>query len=479
MAISMFSKLVSILFLGSRRAVAAKACAFTAVVAFIDWRVIAQIPLGFLYLIPMAMIGSSMGLFPIFGMASVCTFLAEAFSDLAWNLRTGASRDLLYFAAFVGVGLFTREVARSREATERNVRAIERERDARREAEAQLQILIESSPVSIVVAEASGKVLMANEAAHRLLGVAAGELEGKTISRYLPALTNVCTEEPGQRLIRAVMQARGQREDGEAFLADICFSTYSTNAGERLAAMVLDSSEDLREHEVAGMHQLLEGSRIAVGALSHEIRNVCGAIALVHRNLKSAKVLENNKDFEALGSLVAALEQIASVNLRQTGSHASEVDLNLLLDELKIIVAPQMEEEEIAVEWDLEANLPLIWADRSSLMQAFLNLTMNSTRALAKKETRRLAVSAHREGDRVLVKVTDNGGGVGDPERLFRPFQAGSEASGLGLFLSRAFVRSFRGELRYVPVEGGACFIVELIQAAAPHQDLECQTSAS
>ena len=479
MAVGMLSRVVAILFLGTRRSIAIKACVIAAFIAFIDWRVIAQVPLGFLYLIPMAMIGSALGLLPIFAMASVCTFLAEIFGDLEWSLRTGASRDLLYFAAFIGTGLFTREVSRSRETAAQNLHAIENERDARREAEEQLQVLIESSPVSIVMAEASGRVLMANEAAGRLLGVRAGELTGKNISRYLPALTNVCTQEPGQSLIRAVMQARGQREDGEAFLADICFSTYSTNAGERLAAMVLDSSEDLRAHEVAGMHQLLEGSRIAVGALSHEIRNVCGAISLVHRNLAAANLLSNNKDFEALGSLVVALESVASLNLRQTTSHASEVDLNLLLDELKIIIAPNMEDEEIAVTWNLEANLPLIWADRSSLMQVFLNLVTNSARALSKQDVRRLAISAYRDRDHVAVKVTDTGGGVTHAEHLFRPFQAGSDATGLGLFLSRAFVRSFGGELRYMPVDDGACFIVELIQAAAPHPEPQCPTSAS
>ena len=33
---------------------------------------------------------------------------------------------------------------------------------------------------------------------------------------------------------RTVMQCRGRREDGEAFLADIWFSTYRTSAGSRL-----------------------------------------------------------------------------------------------------------------------------------------------------------------------------------------------------------------------------------------------------
>ena len=459
------------LFQGNRKAVLLRAGILIAAIALVDWLVIAEVPLGFLYLVPMLMVGSAVGRIPIVAVAVVCTFLAEIFSDLAWNLRTGISRDVLYFAAFVGSGLFIREVNNNRKVTLEHLHEIELQRDARREAEEQLKILIESSPVAIVTTDASGCVLMANEAAHRMLGVPQESLSGRSIFDYLPALTNVTMSETPEQLLRAVMQAHGRREDGETFLADICFSTYRTNSGTRLAAMVLDASEDLRAHEVSGLHQLLAGSRIAVGALSHEIRNVCGAIAVVHQNLSRGGSLTGNKDFEALGNLVIALERIASVNLRQAASQAVEVDLTVLLDELKIVVTPMLQEEEIATQWTVEPGLPLVWADRSSLMQVFLNLIANSTRALSKKDRSVLSVSARRAGEKVQIEVSDNGGGVEHPEHLFRPFQAGAEATGLGLYLSRAFMRSFSGELRYQPRVDGACFTVELISAAASGQE--------
>jgi PAS domain S-box-containing protein len=468
----------ALLFRGNKRVVLLRAAFVVAAIALIDYAVVGEIPLGFLYLLPMLMVGSVVGRGPIFAVALVCTCLAEIFSDLAWNLRTGTSRDILFFAAFAGAGLFIREVNISRRAAQQNLREIERERDARRDAEEQLKILFESSPVAIFTAEANGAVLMANEAAHRMLGVQEGALVGKRINRYLPALTNITLHDDSLQLLRAVMQARGIREDGEAFLADICFSTYQTNAGTRLAAMVLDASEDLRAHEVAGMNQLLEGSRIAVSALSHEIRNICGAIAVVHQNLKNAASLSSNKDFEALGSLVIALERIASVNLRQSASQASEVDLNVLLDELKIVVGPSLIEDEIESEWNVEPGLPLVWGDRSSLMQVFLNLISNSSRALLRKSNRTLTLNARKIGNQVCVEVVDNGGGVAQPEHLFRPFQAGAESTGLGLYMSRAFLRSFRGDLRYVPIEDGACFAVELLPASQAAQEVQYARSA-
>ncbi len=434
-------------------------------IALLDWWVVGEIPLGFLYLIPMLTVGVALNSWEISAFAALCTLLAEVFDDLAWNLRTGVSRDVLYFAAFIGTGFFVREVSRNRKAASEHLHEIECQSEARREAEEQLRILIESSPAAIITADAEGSVLIANEAAHRMLAVTQGDLRGKVIHRYLPSLTNVPMHDASEQHLRTVMQARGQRDDGETFLADICFSTYHTNAGSRVAAMVLDASEEFRTHEVSGLHQLLAGSRIAIGAISDEIRNVSGAIGAVHQNLTHCGLLAGNKDFEALGNLIVALERIASVNLRQSSDQAIEVDLAALLDELKIVVVPSLLDEDIEARWTIEPGLPLVWADRPSLMQVFLNLITNSIRALSKTNNRVLSVSAGRNGSQVFVQFADNGGGVTHPEHLFRPFQAGAEATGLGLYLSRAFVRSFGGELRYQPLPDGACFTVNLVPA--------------
>ena len=303
---------------------------------------------------------------------------------------------------------------------------------------------------------------MANEAAHRMLALESDALPGRSIHRYFSSLSNVSRRDANQQLFRTVMQTRGRREDGEVFLADICFSTYRTDAGSRLAAMILDASEDLRTREEANLHQMLAGSRIAVGAVSHEIRNVCGAIAVVHQNLSRSDLLAQNKDFEALGSLVLALERIAAVDLRQSSDQAAEIDLISVLDDLRIVIDPSLREEGIECIWTLEPALPPVWADRPNLMQVFLNLTTNSRRALSQKADKALSVSVRSERHRVFVEFIDNGGGVDRPEQLFHPFQDGAQSTGLGLYLSRAFMRSFGGELRYKALPDGACFIVEL-----------------
>ncbi len=216
---------------------------------------------------------------------------------------------------------------------------------------------------------------------------------------------------------------------------------------------------------MSGLHQLLLGSRVAIGAVSHEIRNVCGAIAAVHQNLTREGLLAGNRDFDALGNLVLALERIANLNLRQSINEATEVDLAALLDELRIVIAPSLHDENISAKWNADSSLPLVWADRASLMQVFLNLTTNSMRALSNRQDGVLSVSARVSDGQVIVEFADNGSGVAHPENLFRPFQNGAQSTGLGLYLSRAFLHSFGADLRYKALPEGACFIVSLSPA--------------
>src|SRR3984885_8872535 len=458
---------------GGTKSVLLKAAVLIAIIALIDWRADKDVTLGFLYLFPMLMVGSVLKRWQIAIVAALCTILTEIFDSFDFRPSAGIPRDILIFAAFLGMGLFVYEVVRSRAAALTHLKQIESESEARRAAEEQLKVLVDSSPVAIFTADAEGRVLQANNAAHRLFGLAAGSLPGKSIRDYLPSLVNVPSPVPDGPSFRTVMQCRGQRQDGEAFMADIWFSTYRTSVGSRLAAMVVDTSEDLRNREEYSLHQLLAASRILVGAVSHEVRNVCGAIAVVHENLARNSSLAHNKDFDALGTLIQTLEKIAALELRQTPYPAARVALPALLEELRIIIEAALREEGINISWDIEPGLPAVWADRQSLMQVFLNLTKNSQRAMLDQPSRQLKIVAHVEAQCVTVRVHDTGGGVLHPERLFRPFQPGAQSTGLGVYLSRALMRSFRGDLRYEPEphrgggQGGSVFVVELSLAPA------------
>ena len=225
----------------------------------------------------------------------------------------------------------------------------------------------------------------------------------------------------------------------------------------------MDLSEDLRNREELSLDHLLKNTRILMSTVAHEIRNLSGAVLVVHKNLSRIKELETNEDFRALGGLLQSLERMSALELGTTPAQNGEVvELTSVLDELRILIETTYHESEINVQWDIQEPLPLVWADRYGLIQVFLNLAKNSQRAMMSTETKRLRIAASEENGKVAIRFEDTGIGVASPENLFRPFQPGAKSSGLGLYVSRAIMRSFGGELAYEPRSEGACFAVIL-----------------
>lgn len=450
-------------------------CAFILIgmIALVDWLILDNVSLGSLYVFPMLLVGTILPSWQIALTAVFCTVLADLFDPFPFEPIASLSQDALLFIAFAGMGMFSHAVTVNRKMERENRQKVEKEIAARREAEEQLEFLIQTSPVAIVVMSGSGEILIGNSAAHRVFRAGAGELVGRNISRYVPALGCVPSVEDTSQAFRTEMHCRGQRDTGDIFLANVFFSTYRTATGPRLAALVVDVSEDLRDRAEYGLEQLMAGSRILVGAVSHEVRNVCSAIAVIYQNLTRNGNLAKNQDFEALGSLVEALNKIASLELRQStgGFEATIIDLRDILDEARIVLEPYCAESDIAVNWEIPEELPYVWADRHGLLQVLLNLTKNSRRALESARLKRIDVSVTVEHGGVTIRVADTGPGIASPEKLFQPLQKGAEATGLGLFLSRAFMRSLRGDLRYDPEGPGCCFMIELAIADIAEAD--------
>src|SRR5262249_27137805 len=157
----------------------------------------------------------------------------------------------------------------------------------------QLRMLVESSPAAIITIDSNGIILLANEAAQRLLAPETQPLRGQTIGSYLPSLQTAVQTHPS-RVFRTTLQCRGQRSDGEAFLACIWLPTYPRIAGRRVAAIIVDRSEELRSREDLSLDHLLTNSRMLMSAVAHEVRNLCAAVLVVQKNRSPLCELKHN-----------------------------------------------------------------------------------------------------------------------------------------------------------------------------------------
>ena len=460
-----------------RRAVSVAAGLLIPLTAYLDL-ITPGASLGFFYLAPVLLCAAVLRPYQILGMALVCAYLREAFDPLQWargsftlaralNPTTWGSGSLgrmaLAVVGFAMTGFFVAELNRRRETLSRHLSELQAEETRRREAERQLAILIDTSPLAILTLSPAGAVVLSNESARKLLGFEDSPLEGQNVEPYLPLLSRMLRSHRSAGNMRTSVECTGSRCNGEVFLAHVWLSTYPTSAGAALAAVIWDASENLRDREGAGLDSMMATSRVIVGAISHEIRNLASAAAAAYAALEAPADADRNAHFQALGSLIRGLEKIASSGLLVASARDSAVaDLGTVLDETRIVIESSLREAGIQSAWETAPGLPLVQGDHHSLLQVFVNLARNSQRALEAVGDRKLRVSACLERDLVTVRFCDTGPGVADPDELFRPFQRGAQSIGLGLYVSRAILHSHGGGLRYEPQAAGACFVVEL-----------------
>lgn len=131
-----------------------------------------------------------------------------------------------------------------------------------------------------------------------------------------------------------------------------------------------------------------------------------------------------------------------------------------------------LQKRRIAVRKNIPENLPLVDADLSELTQAFTNLLRNAMQSVDQKDQRdgMIVVDVRqKEDDVVEIRIKDNGKGIAAAmqasifEQHFTT-KGKKDGTGLGLGISRKFVRAYGGDLLLEEShEGeGATFLVTL-----------------
>ena len=229
-------------------------------VALIAWGdfLLPNISVGFLYLIPVLVSAPALNGPQIVGLAVLCGYLREAFDPLQGASVTGvivpvvfnprhwapgaAGRLFVVTAGFVMTGFFVSELNQRRRLLAEHLKERETQMQLRLEAERQVRILIETSPLAILTLDPSGCVVLANESARELLGFDGDSLQGVAVEPYLPILARMLHRHHPEGNIRTSVECKGQRQNGEVFLAHVWLSTYRTPGGPGLAAVVWDAS---------------------------------------------------------------------------------------------------------------------------------------------------------------------------------------------------------------------------------------------
>lgn len=141
-----------------------------------------------------------------------------------------------------------------------------------------------------------------------------------------------------------------------------------------------------------------------------------------------------------ISGLVAAVKGFTNMD---RATVADAVDLGSGLSDTVTVLRAKAREKSVEVVVEMEAGLPKVRGFAGELNQVWGNVIENALDAAPRGG--HVEVTAKREGDRVVVRVIDNGAGIAAQirERIFDPFfttKPQGQGMGLGLDIARRLV---------------------------------------
>ena len=248
----------------------------------------------------------------------------------------------------------------------------------------------------------------------------------------------------------------------------------------------IDELETLTEKLRSTQASLVRSERLATvgrlaAGLAHEVGNPISALmGLQDLMMYGEQSEEERQDFLArmkketaridrvLSDLLAYARPGGETTLYRTLSRGESAagSVSTAISDVVSLLRPQSDMKGMTFETDVEESLPKVPLSQEELTQVLLNLTMNAADACAKNG--RIAITAERKGDQLLLAVDDDGPGIPREveDSLFEPFVSTKEVgkgTGLGLSVTRGLVESAGGHVNAERSDlGGARFLIEL-----------------
>lgn len=365
------------------------------------------------------------------------------------------------------------------------------QRDAElRSREAQLSSILETVPDAMVVVDQEGTVREFSRAAEQLWGYRSAEVLGQSFTmlvppderaRYLDALRGF--NEGGQggfTFVGAVVPGMAETIDGRRFPVEIRTGMARTDHTTLFTLIFRDVTERLSTEErlsdlnaeLAHVSRQNAMSELAAD-LAHELNQ---PLAAASNFLAAARMLlEQGQGDRATEMLRMGGEQTlrAGEIIRRLRDFMSRREVEMRVESIERTIQDSVElvlvgtgQFDIRLVYELDPEVPLMFADRVQVQQVLVNLLRNAIDALraVPRGERTITLSTRRVADE-MVEITVRDTGPGIPEsllkQLYTRFVSTKERAGMGigLSISRRIIEAHGGTLiaENIP-EGGACF---------------------
>jgi len=318
----------------------------------------------------------------------------------------------------------------------------------------------------IVAVDREGKVVLWNEAAESITGVAGASALGRTPVEVLQR--ELASGDEGSAGERLVSIRRGGDEVWLSLTEAVMHDPIGSVSGRIFAFRDVSSERAVEEMKST-----------FVSTVSHQLRAPLTSIYGFAETLLRQDVLfgdeERNTFLEYIASEAQRLTTIVDTLLSVARLEAGDMQVDLAPTDLRAAVsdAVTIVQEGAAVNGHhFVVELPdeplQASADREKLGQILRNLLDNAVKFSPGGGT--VTVEAHRRAGRIEVRVVDQGDGIPEAERehIFSKFHradstGGYGGAGLGLFIARGLVLAMGGRMWVDSAEGGgSSFAFEL-----------------
>lgn len=340
--------------------------------------------------------------------------------------------------------------------------------------------LLDALSTGIVMLDAHLCAIYANVAAQDLLAFSLNKARGRPFAEFMQdsnGLRNILQRalDSGEGIADRELEIRQVGAPRDTRILDVTITPLAGQiTGTHLLMELADATQRERISRERDLLARLDGSRLMIRQLAHEIKNplggLRGAAQLLERELQSAALKEYTRviigEADRLKALVDSMAgpsrapQKVLLNVHEVCEHV----YHLLRAE-----APAT----VSIERDYDPSLPNATLDRHQTIQALLNVARNAMQAVSETghivlRTRALSnVSIGSTRHRLVasVQVEDDGRGVPLDLRasIFYPLVTGrANGSGLGLAVAQELVTRNGGFIEFESEPGHTTFTLLL-----------------
>jgi len=345
-----------------------------------------------------------------------------------------------------------------------------------------LATLIDSSPLSIVVTNTSGQILIFNRAASEVFNCAVEDVLGENIDVLFAQSPRQETSESENGKDAPGLEVICRRRDGEHFPAYVVVNPVTTQQGSLNASLyvLLDISESRSFQDMMiRLDRYCTRGEMA-GDIAHEINNylavLMGNLELLPILLRKGNTEKIDKKLEVMKTTVDRVARFANglMDTPQDELHFEPSSLNQVVENIIAFLKPQNRFDAIRICTELSPDIPMLQLDQGQIQQLLVNLVYNASDAVAGLENDRcirIETSLVESGNQkqVQLAVRDNGPGVPEDkvDMLFSDrFTTKRKGHGIGLITCRKIVENHDGRMEY-RYNNGAEFVF-IIPAERP-----------